>query len=850
MNAKKKILLLIILLLIFVSGVSYAYYEAVVHGTGNTNMEGSAHTATIEDLILTGTTEVVNTNMIPGESSTYSFTIQNPNAFQVCFGIYFDNVENTFVNTSDLEVSMEGETGIFPLTGDTSTIIGGFRAPANETTTYTITITYKNVEGKNQNGDMGKKFSGTIKARATECGPEISEKTLASLTDLNPNYTFTNSEKCLAVNDSGLILNPNDTMTDADTPIICAMPDDYGTSYYLRGKHEDDNVAFAGSCWKIIRVTGTGGIRLLYNGEVDSSGTCTNRSGTHDGFSGELLNITGSKMYGDSYTKTGNTYTLTNPVSANYTDSSSDALGKYTCNTTSTSCNTLYLVLTYYDDESAYVLKLDQSTNYASIGKSSFNYIGDTTVSYDMDTLSFVGYAWKNFYAIQSLNQRYTATFLNIASLNNSTKYYFGDSLSYNSSDSYYYITNQDGSDVELYSFSDYDADEVIGLYTCKTATRYNSTTIRCKTAYKSIDADGYNTMISEYLSGGRTSVGDIKMASSYSFDGSTYTLTNPVTITPSSWYQNYSNYKNYYMCGNWNTTSCTRLYKAFVPAKYYAYVISSNNNYYYGDSFTYTEGEEKPYTLNNASQVWDMTTDTSKEFLNNHHYTCFNNADNKCENMYYIISMKRNVFYVIVLDENETGTDAINKMVGNDNINATNSEIKASVDWWYKTNLEGTIYESLLEDSVFCNDRTIAQYGGWGEHGILDSENNNSKLLFNYGAEKYYLKCPSKRDAFTVNDTSHGNGALTYPIGLLNNTELILNGNISSRITSDIYWISGADFASNLGTYNRAIKADGQYSNFGANASNGVRPVITLKSGTKFRSDTDGTQANPFKIE
>ncbi len=108
-DRKNCFLLLIALGLLLVVGISYAYFEAVVHGTGNTNAEGSAHTASIQDLILTGTTEVVNTNMVPGESSEYSFTIENPNDFQVCFGIYFDNVVNTFVNTSDLEVYMNGE---------------------------------------------------------------------------------------------------------------------------------------------------------------------------------------------------------------------------------------------------------------------------------------------------------------------------------------------------------------------------------------------------------------------------------------------------------------------------------------------------------------------------------------------------------------------------------------------------------------------------------------------------------------------------------------------------------------------------------------------------------------------
>ena len=66
-----------------------------------------------------------------------------------------------------------------------------------------------------------------------------------------------------------------------------------------------------------------------------------------------------------------------------------------------------------------------------------------------------------------------------------------------------------------------------------------------------------------------------------------------------------------------------------------------------------------------------------------------------------------------------------------------------------------------IREDTIFCNDRTINQLNDWSETGSL-----SDYLYFNGEQSKYYLKCPTKRDAFTVSDIEYGNSILTYPIG------------------------------------------------------------------------------------
>ena len=72
--------------------------------------------------------------------------------------------------------------------------------------------------------------------------------------------------------------------------------------YYYRGAVTNNNVIFANFCWKIVRTTETGGIKLLYNG-IPSNGTCNNRGsasqiGTSKFHENNTDNIYVGYMYG------------------------------------------------------------------------------------------------------------------------------------------------------------------------------------------------------------------------------------------------------------------------------------------------------------------------------------------------------------------------------------------------------------------------------------------------------------------------------------------------------------------------------------------------------------------------
>ncbi len=72
--------------------------------------------------------------------------------------------------------------------------------------------------------------------------------------------------------------------------------------YYYRGAVTDNNIIFANFCWKIIRTTETGGIKLIYNGEPSDDGKCDNTdAATEIGTSAYNENYDESQYVGYKY---------------------------------------------------------------------------------------------------------------------------------------------------------------------------------------------------------------------------------------------------------------------------------------------------------------------------------------------------------------------------------------------------------------------------------------------------------------------------------------------------------------------------------------------------------------------
>ena len=284
---------------------------------------------------------------------------------------------------------------------------------------------------------------------------------------------------------------------------------------------------------------------------------------------------------------------------------------------------------------------------------------------------------------------------------------------------------------------------------------------------------------------------------------------------------------------------------------------------YYYGNSVTYENGV---YTLTNTiTSDWSSVWETG---LNNYHYTCFSTGTT-CNEVYYLTYTNETYAYYLTLTDVASIEDALENMLDK---NATSSTIKGnattsgSIDYWYYNNLNS--YTSSLEDTIFCNDRSIWNLGAFNPTGgLLNSEDGIFEaLIFEpfgrmfdtllYGTTyEPSLSCSRDVDKFTVS-SSNGNGVLDYPVGLLTLDEVAMAGLFAEEANEDFYLYTGSDYwlGSPGGVVGGSaggsdVDSDGTLVNDAVDNAFGLRPVVSLRLGIGV-SGGSGTVADPYVIE
>ena len=194
---------------------------------------------------------------------------------------------------------------------------------------------------------------------------------------------------------------------------------------------------------------------------------------------------------------------------------------------------------------------------------------------------------------------------------------------------------------------------------------------------------------------------------------------------------------------------------------------------------------------------------------------------------------------------------------------NGTPSTIKTAIDNWYKTTTletDATTKELVSQDQIFCNDRS-ATTSDSGTPGEISGSMSTSTTYY-YGAyvrlvtnKSPQLKCPTASDKFTVN-ASNGNGALTYPVGLITADEVAMAGGVYGSdnssyylYTNQYYWSgsprnfgSGISFAGEFSVY-----SSGFLTEYRVTDTRGARPVVSLSSKAKLSGS--GTYSNPYTV-
>lgn len=290
------------------------------------------------------------------------------------------------------------------------------------------------------------------------------------------------------------------------------------------------------------------------------------------------------------------------------------------------------------------------------------------------------------------------------------------------------------------------------------------------------------------------------------------------------------------------NSSSNSPSYVGYMYNTVYTITVKSmpsQSNIVFGNSFTYADGT---YTLTDTMTV--ATWSDGYNTINNNHYTCLT-TDATCSSIYYVYYTNSSYAYYITLTNGKSVSDALNEMLYADDVNKTNSTIKTYIENWYENNMLS--YTSYLEDTTFCNDRSITSLGSWNPNGGSTAEN----LEFKNNNKNYSLVCANELDQFRVENSK---APLKYPVGLLTAPEVWLALKDASYSTYYLntgqdYWLGSSSYFNDSKAVERFVNNSGIMSfSIGYN-SNGARPSVSLKPGTVFASG-DGSYTSPFLIE
>ena len=298
---------------------------------------------------------------------------------------------------------------------------------------------------------------------------------------------------------------------------------------------------------------------------------------------------------------------------------------------------------------------------------------------------------------------------------------------------------------------------------------------------------------------------------------------------------------RNQYIGGSiFNSEYASPAHLGYKYGEVYPHNNSSGTGWKYAPDVIYSNGY---YTLTSkGSYGIETKNDISNDNLNNYHYTC-GGSSSSCSSVRYVYTVTNNKAYYITLSNGKKVEDALEDMLTNSS-NTTDSTIKEYIDTWYQNNMID--YTDRLEDTIFCNDRSISNLGGWNPDGGSTTSMNFLKLR-NYERSNRDLNCENVTDQFSISNTK---ASLSYPIGMLTSPEVLLLNNELLTNTGGYYWLlspaelNGYSVAQGTATENGRVIIS--YHN---GYEYGIRPVVSLIPVIKVVSG-DGSKTNPYVVD
>ncbi len=260
-NIKSGYLILIgvISLFLIVGGFSFALFTTQVESRGSLNIvTGNLYSLLESDGFTKNTTVSLNA----GESKVITMTLKNVNTIDAKFNLWYEAADG--VNVSYIS------------SGDTPPTEVGYVITSDKVKTYKVKIV--NNTDRTQNvifgSDVGlynKNLDFPSGKRKLGLGlyEEIAKKAVMD----NIQSEFVSATTGINFGEISSDTNGKGVYTFSSTK------DEKFPVHYYRGAVTNNNVKFGGFCWKIVRTTETGGVKLIYNGSPDTNGYCSNTTG-------------------------------------------------------------------------------------------------------------------------------------------------------------------------------------------------------------------------------------------------------------------------------------------------------------------------------------------------------------------------------------------------------------------------------------------------------------------------------------------------------------------------------------------------------------------------------------------
>ncbi len=266
-------------------GLSYAWLQLTLRGTKElTILTAGSLELELDDTMTGGIafTEAVPVTDEEGLSQDgYTFTLENKGTIDSDYTIYLDDLElaggqtrmkDSFIKYELVKNGERVNLDLLSTTGEhPNRVLDKDIISAKDKYTYSLKIW---IDSNTTNEVMNTTFKGQLRIEAMQGKVTNLYKIIAKKAVLdNIKSEFVTNETGIAFDDISSDTNGKGVYT------LSSTKDEKYPVHYYRGAVTDNNVKFGGFCWKIVRTTETGGVKLIYNGSPDTNGYCSNTTG-------------------------------------------------------------------------------------------------------------------------------------------------------------------------------------------------------------------------------------------------------------------------------------------------------------------------------------------------------------------------------------------------------------------------------------------------------------------------------------------------------------------------------------------------------------------------------------------